>query len=478
MLSSDEYQQHDAVGLAGLIRNGDASASEVLECAISRAETVNPAINAIAEKLYDSARDTARRCSSTAPFAGVPWIVKDLGAPIKGVRLTSGSRLFRDFVSEHDCELVLRHKSAGLNIFCTSTTPEFGSAATTESVLFGPTRNPWSLELTAGGSSGGAAALVAAGVVPAAHASDSGGSIRVPASCCGVLGLKPSRGRVPVGFRKTEQKLGMTASHAVTRSVRDMGALLDATHGLEPGARYTAPAPGGSFQSACERPPNRLRIALQLEPFSGCAVDPECKQAAVAAARLCEELGHFVEEAQPILDGALLGKAFFAIGCADVLNTLSEARTALGARFDTSMLEEVTASLFTQAESISASGLIAADGVLQRAAIAMSEFQSDYDVILTPGLGQLPQPLGVLALSQPAEQWMSAMIPFSPFTSIYNQTGQPAIMVPLYESTTGLPIGVQFGARLGEEEVLLSLSAQLEGALPWAQRRPPMYAST
>lgn len=467
----DDYVRYDATGLASLICSRDVSSAEVLETAIARAELVNPLINAIAEPLFEEARATAAS-PVAGPFAGVPWAVKDLGTPVRGARATRGSRAFADQRAAEDSELVRRFRAAGLNIFCTSTTPEFGSAATTESLLHGPTRNPWNLAKTAGGSSGGAAALVAAGVIPAAHGSDSGGSIRLPASCCGLLGLKPSRGRVPVAHHATEVKLGTSVANALTRSVRDMAALLDAIHGPELGSRYVAPPPRSTFLEAAMQPPPPLRIALQLQPFSDGPVDPACIDAAKEAAALCADLGHLVEEARPMLDGQALNQAFMIIGISDVYGGLRMAEHDMGRPIALDQLEPVTATVMAMAGEIRAYQLIEADLTLQRAAIAMAQFQTRFDVILTPGVAQPPVDIGVLALDRTMPEWAEAMGRFSPFTSIYNQTGQPAIMVPMHWTDINLPIGVQFAGRLGGEETLLALAGQIEDARPWFSKLP------
>jgi len=472
-LSFSDYVRHDATGLAVLIRDGSLTAAEVLEAAIARAEAVNPSINAIVDTLFDEARERAEHPFS-GPFTGVPWAVKDLGTPVQGARETRGSRAFTGERAAADSELVRRFRAAGLNIFCTSTTPEFGSAGTTESMLHGPTRNPWNLSKTAGGSSGGAAALVAAGVIPAAHGSDSGGSIRLPASCCGLLGLKPSRGRLPVAFNATEVKMGTSVSGALTRSVRDMAALLDALHGPELGSRYAAPAPQSSFLTAMEETPRPLRIALQLRPFSDIPVEQACLDAANEAAALCEVLGHHVEEARAPIDGQALNQAFMLIATSDVYAGLKRAERELGRSIAIDDLEPVTATIMAMAGEIRAHQLLDADHVLQHAAILMARFQEHYDVILTPGVAQAPVDLGVLALDRSVAEWAEAMGRFSPFTSVYNQTGQPAIMVPMSWTSENLPIGVQFAARLGDEAALLALGRQIEVAKPWFQLRPEL----
>ena len=473
-LSFEDYRRHDALGLARLIRDGEVSAAEVAEAAITRAVAVNASINAIVEPLYDRARQKALH-PGDGPFAGVPWAVKDLNHPIKGVRMTSGSRAFRDYVADHDGESVRRFEAAGLNIVCTSTSPEFGLTTTTESTLHGQTRNPWDLTRTAGGSSGGSAALVAAGVMPAAHATDGGGSIRVPASCCGLVGLKVSRGRTPVGDGKTEGWNGLGVSHAVTRTVRDTAALLDAHHGPELGSRYVAPPPEqGTFLEAVTRAPGRLRIAVQTAPFSGAAVDPDCIKALTAAAKLCETLGHHVEEAQPELDGETLGRAMGRLVGIHSAVAMDARAKVLGRALAEDDMEEATWTMVQLGRSVTAMELAEADNAFMAAAIAMARFQETYDVVLAPTLAQPPQKLGVVALSQPLQAYGAAIGAFSPFTAIHNQTGQPSISLPLHWSGDNLPIGVQFAGRIGAEALLLSLAGQLEQAQPWFDRVAPL----
>lgn len=467
----DDYVSHDALGLAELVRPGETDAVELMETAIARAEAVNPKINAIAHKLYETGRKTAA-ITRSGSFAGVPWVMKDIGHPIAGVPLTSGSRSFADAVSSKDAEKVRRFRAAGLVIFATSTTPEFGLTVTTESKAYGLTRNPWNLEHSSGGSSGGSAALVAAGVLPAAHATDGGGSIRVPASCCGLFGLKPSRGRSPVGHGRTEGWNGLGVSHAVTRSVRDSAALLDATHGGELGSRYAAPpAPEGGFLAALARKPGRLRIALAIEAATGVAVDPECRAAAEQAAKLCESLGHHVEVARPALDARALGGAMGLVIAAHTAATIDGREQALGRRLREDELEQSTWGMVENGRRAKATELIAADNAFMAAAIAVARFQERWDLILSPVLARPPAKIGELSLDQPLAEWGAAIGAYSAYTALQNQTGQPAMSVPLHWTAAGLPVGVQFAARYGDEALLLQLAAQLEQAQPWFGRR-------
>ena len=477
MISFDEYATFDASGLADAVRRRSLSAAEVLEAAVARTDAVNPAINAIAHRLDEPARDQTAQALE-GPLAGAPWVVKDLGHPIAGAPLTNGSRAFRNAVGLQDAELIRRFRAAGLKTFATSTSPEFGLTVTTESSLYGPTRNPWNLERSAGGSSGGAAALVAAGVLPAAHATDGGGSIRIPASCCGLFGLKPSRGRTPVGLGRTEGWNGLGVSHAITRSVRDSAALLDATAGREAGSRYDAPSRyGASFLDSLQRSPaahlgRRARVAVMLEPFSAVPVHGECQAAVREAARLCKELGLDIEEARPVVDAQALGRGMMTVVSAHTATTIDAREAELGRKLLQDELEMATWELVEVGRSLKATDLIAADLAFMAAAQAIGHFQERFDLILSPTLAAPPVRLGEVSLDQSAADYGAAVGAYSPFTAVYNQTGAPAMSVPLHWSEDGLPVGVQFAARLGEEALLLSLAAELERARPWADRRP------
>ncbi|SNS66014.1 amidase/6-aminohexanoate-cyclic-dimer hydrolase [Sphingomonas laterariae] len=468
-------QDHDALGLADLVRRKQVSASELLEAAIARTEATNPRYNYMASKLYERARATVAKGLPDGPFVGVPWLEKDLNTHIAGEITGQGSRYYKDFRPTVTSELVKRHERAGLVIFGKTTTPEFGLTGTTESKATGLTRNPWNGEHIAGGSSGGAAAAVAAGVLPAAHATDGGGSIRIPASCCGLFGLKPSRGRVPMGPPRTEGWGGMSAHHAVTISVRDSAALLDATHGLEPGSRYGAPTPERPYLEEVKRNPGRLRIALNVATMGGTPVDPEVIAATRAAAKLCESLGHHVEEATPKFDVAALGQASFAIITSSIVADLQAREKVTGIPIGPDVIEVATLAYYQMGLSMKGTDYAIANNTFQTAAITMAEFMADYDVLLTPTTAAPPPKLGVLGLSPTDVQaYFKAVTEFIPFTGIHNQTGQPSMSVPLAMSKAGLPIGVLFSARYGDEATLFRLAGQLEQAAPWAGRRAPV----
>jgi amidase len=470
---TSDFSDVDALGQAALVASGAASPAELLEAAIARAEAANPALNFMAQPLYDRAR-TAAKSAFSGPFAGVPFLVKDLHMHIAGERSGEGSRLWSDYRPDYNSTLYERMLASGLNTFGKTTSPELGLTVTTESKATGLTRNPWNLAHSAGGSSGGAACAVAAGVVPIAQASDGGGSIRCPASACGVFGMKPSRGRVPQGPNVTESWLGLTVAHAVSRSVRDSAALLDAIAGPELGSRYIAPIPAGTFLEACHRDPSRLRIALMIEPLTGVPVHPEVAAATRDAARLLESLGHHVEEATPDISGAELGEAMVAIlgACtaADIGNRLKQ----LGRDDAGDDIETVTQMFVHIGKNTSGLQVIAANDVFQQAAIIIAQFLTRYDVILSPVFAQPPIELGKIDLS-PTDiaSWTANITGYSPYTALANQTGQPAMSLPLGMSSTGLPIGVMVTGRYGEEVLLYALAGQIERAAPWAGRRPP-----
>lgn len=466
-------QEHDALGLADLVRRKQVSAGELLETAIAQAEAQNPRFNFMAQKHYDRARAAIAKGLPEGPFTGVPWLIKDLNTYIAGELTENGSRYYKGNRATVTSELVLRHERAGLVIFGKTTSPEFGLTGTTESKATGLTRNPWNPERIAGGSSGGAAAAVAAGVIPAAHATDGGGSIRIPASCCGLFGLKPSRGRVPMGPPRTEGWGGMSVHHAVTRSVRDSAALLDATHGLELGSRYGAPTPERPFLEEVSRAPRPLRIALNVTPMAGTPVDPEVIAAVRNTAKLLEGLGHHVEEAAPKLDLAAIGRASYAIISSSVAADL-QARAALtGIKPSLDVLEAATMAYYEMGLKMPGTEYARANSDLQTAAITVAQFMQGYDIMLSPTVAAPPPPLGILGLS-PADinSYYKAVGEYTPFTGLQNQTGQPSMSVPLAMTQSGLPIGVMFSARYGDEATLFQLAGQLEQATPWAARRP------
>ncbi len=467
-----DYEQYDALHLAQLIRSGEVSAAEVLDEAIQRTEAANPRLNAVIAKCYDAARTRARQPLPDTPLAGVPFLIKDL-TYLAGLPSTSGSRLFADFVPDHDAEIVARYRAAGLVLFGKTNTPEFGLNVTTESAQLGTCRNPWNLSKTTGGSSGGAGAAVAAGVVPAAHATDGGGSIRIPASCCGLVGLKPTRARNPQGPDVGEGWGGMSTGHIVSRTVRDSAAFLDATHGPAPGDPYAAPPFDGSFLTQCAQAPRRLRVALDLTPVTGMPVHADCIAAARHAAKLCESLGHIVEEASPDFDRLAFRTATGVVVSANVANGVDSRLAALGRKLGPIDIEANTRANVEYGRSLSAPRYAAALLTLHQTNRVIARFHQTYDVMLTPTLLAPPVDLGWLdTVNLDVATFGDRFSRFWGFTNLQNATGQPAISLPLFWNQEVLPIGVQFVGRVGEDSLLLQLAAQLEHAQPWFDRRP------
>lgn len=468
-----EYHQQDGLGLANLVRKKQITPLELLNAVRARTESVNPKVNAFCQIFFEKAEAQIKQGLPDGPFYGVPFPLKDLGHQLAGTPTTFASRIYKDNVPNFDSTLVERYKRAGLVIFGKTTTPEMGVSPTTESAMYGPTRNPWNLERIAGGSSGGAAAAVATRVVPMAHATDGGGSIRIPASCCGVFGLKPTRGRVPFGPTQLEGWNGLSIGHAVSLSVRDSAALLDATSGPETGSPYWAPPPARPFLKEVGADPGKLRVAMIIEPPLGTPLDPECRTAVVAAAKLCESLGHRVEHAKLPLDFPAVAASFLAVQRVSFARGIEDRGRVLGRAITEKDLEPVTWAYYQLGLGVSAIDYSRAIATCQLTGLAVAKFQQTYDLILSPTLGKRPVPLGVLSLSrsEPAEV-LRENAEFSPFTRLYNVTGQPAVSVPLHWSVDGLPVGVMFAARFGDEATLFRLAAQLENARPWANRRP------
>ena len=475
MTIGDAYESHDALGLAELVRRGEVQPGELLEVAIERTERLNPRINAVVIPLFEQAREQLATELPAAPFAGVPFLLKDLYADYAGVRLTYGSQLFADNVSDHDSELVARYRRAGLVIFGRSASPEFGITTSTESVLFGATRNPWNLERMAGGSSGGAAAAVAAGIVPAAHASDGGGSIRIPASCCGLFGLKPTRARTPSGPDAGEGWSGMSTAHVVSRSVRDSAALLDATHGADPGAPYWAPPPQRAYLDEVGAPPGPLRIALQTRAFNGVPTHPDCVAAAEDAAKLCADLGHVVEPAELSIDTAAFARASQVIISSNLRATLVDRAASLGRELAPGDVEPLTYTMTSAAAEVEAADYARAIRTIHGLGRQLARFLERYDVLLSPTLATPPFPIGRLALTaSDLPGFLEGLLQTVGFTQLFNATGTPAASLPLYWNGEGMPIGVQLAGRFGDEATLLRVSAQLEQARPWFEKRPAL----
>jgi len=495
-----DYGNYDGLGLAELVRRKEVKPSELVEEAISHIEKLNPQLNAVIHKMYEPARKAADGDLPDGPFKGIPFLMKDILMAYAGAPLTNGSRFFKDFVPDHDSELVTRFKAAGIIVVGKTNTPEFGLVPITEPELFGPTNNPWNLARTPGGSSGGSAAAVAARMVPLAHASDGGGSIRIPASCCGVFGLKPTRGRNPIGPDFGEAWRGLTCDHVLTRSVRDSAAMLDATAGPDVGAPYYAVPPARSFLNEVGTDPGKLRIAFTSEPFLGGIVDKDCVKGLEATARLCQDLGHEVVEAAPQIDGKAFAKAFLTIVCVETRATIEEGEVRLNRKASFKDFEPSTWALGLLGKQCRAPEFSKSLNLAQLTARQIGEFFKKYDVLLTPTLAMPPvatgelQPKGIRAVAMKLLGRLNAgglistlsgidvlaqhVFGFIPYTPLFNVTGQPAMSVPLHWNDDGLPIGMQFVGRYGDEATLFRLAGQLEKAKPWSGRIPPICTQT
>jgi len=477
MAKMEEFGSLDALALAELVKKKHVKPIDLVEAAIERIERLNPTLNAVVTPMYEQARALALGKIPDGPFTGVPFLLKDLGAPYAGIRMTMASAAMRDFVPDHDSELVARLKRAGLITLGKTNTPEFGILPTTEPRLFGPCHNPWEANRTTGGSSGGSSAAVAARLVPMAHANDGGGSIRIPASCCGLFGLKPTRARNPLGPDFGDIFSGLVIDHAVTRSVRDSAALLDATAGPDVGDPYWAPPPTRPFLHEVGADPGRLRIALTTTIDSEIKVHPDCVSAVHDAAKLCSELGHEIEEVVPLLNRELVTQSFMVLWSAGCAWTIDGIGMVTGRPIAAAQVEPLTWALYEMGRKQSASTYLLSLSFLQRVARDISGFFLKYDVWLTPTLSEPPVPLGTFD-SPPEDplQGLRRAEQFVPFTPICNATGQPAMSVPLYWNAEGLPVGVHFVGRFGDEATLFRLAAQLESARPWAGRKPPISA--
>ena len=476
-IEHDELAGLDATRCAALVRAGELTPLDLVDAAIERAEQVNGTLNAIVTEMYDHARETARSHSGAGIFAGAPFLMKDFLAEVEGVRFTEASAFLKHYVPAEDSELVRRFRASGLVFIGKTNTPELAIGPTTEPQLFGATRNPWDPERTPGGSSGGAAAAVSARVVPMAHGNDAGGSIRIPASCCGLVGLKPSRGRVPLSPHYGDLFSGLVSELGVTRSVRDTAALLDAVAGPAIGEPYFPAPPVQSYTAEVERSPGSLRIGLSVETPLGDAIDPECERAVRDAAALCESLGHVVEEARPDYDAEELWTKFTTLLSAGAAWAIADWERRTGRTAEPEHFEPFVWAFAARGRALGAHDYLLAVQDLQRSVRDMSAFFGRFDLWLTSTLGQPPVELGTLVYrgGDPFEL-RRRCARFSPYTWLSNASGQPAISVPLHWTPSGLPVGTHFVARWGEEATLIRLAGQLERARPWGDRRPAICA--
>ena len=491
-----EYGNHDGLGLAELVKSKQVKPGELIEEAISRIEKLNPHLNAVIYKMYDQAIRYAKGDLPDGHFKGVPFLLKDLLMCYAGIPLRNGSWFFKDYVPDHDSELIKHFRAAGVIILGKTNLPEFGLAPVTEPELFGPSYNPWDLKRNPGGSSGGSAAAVAARMVPLAHASDGGGSIRIPSSCCGVFGLKPTRGRTPVGPDYSEIWRGFHVEHVITRSVRDSAAMLDATTALDTIALNCLSKPDTTFLSQVGKDPGKLHIAFVKDSYLGTTIDEDCLSGFEMTVKLCHELGHDVEEAKIPVDGKTLARAFLTVICGEVMAFIEDSKEIVGKNVSYRYFEPVTWVTALLGRQFKASEYTGALNLIQRTGRQINKFFTNYDVLLTPTLTRLPLMTGTLQLrgiqaialkllgflnaggvikmfvniDELAERFFS----FIQYLPIFNVTGQPAMSVPLYWNDEGLPIGMQFVGRYGDEATLFRLAGQLEKAKPWADRMPPV----
>ncbi len=463
------YRSHDGVGLAGLVRSGEVAASELLETALALAEEHNDLLNAITVWDVERARETAAGFLD-GPFRGVPFLLKDLFSPMAGLASTDGTGLYVGATPTYDAELVRRFKAAGLVIFGRTASPEFGLTTTTESVRHGPTRNPWSPEYSAGGSSGGAAAMVAVGAVPLAHASDGGGSIRIPASNCGIFGMKPSRARISSGPDIGEGWSGMSTPGCVSRSVRDSAALLDVVSGPAPGDPYIAPPPRRPYLEEVERDPGRLRVGLVTHPFFDCEVDIECLDAVRAAGLLCERLGHDVQSL--LIDVGDDPEAIRSIVAVHTLRLLEDVGHLRGSPVREGEVEAVTWALAELGRQVDATAFVRATDQIHLLGRRVAAAMQGFDVLVSPMMATPPPLLGTISMDRLDDDATAVLYRTLAFGQLMNATGMPAMSVPLHWSSVGLPIGTQFAAPMGREDVLFRLAGQLERAQPWADRWP------
>jgi len=494
-MTQEEYLSYDAIGLASKVHLGHITATELLELALARLEALNPEINAIVHLMEEGARRAAAAPVS-GPFHGVPFLAKDLASMYSGHPTSAGSRFMKNHVVTWDSELAKRVKASGVTVFGKTNTPEWGLQPVTEPELWGPTLNPWDVGRSPGGSSGGSGAAVAAGIVPMAGGGDGGGSIRIPASCCGLFGLKPSRGRTPTGPNRGQFWRGASIEHVITRSVRDSAAMLDATHGPDPGAPFEIPPPTGPWLKEVGLEPPPLRIAYTTTPSVETEVHQDCIDAVENAAQLLESLGHTVVSDHVPIDGARFARNFLTIVAGELGADIDSAARVVGRQPNRHDLEPVTWALGLISGALSAQDYASALRQMEIMARDVGGFFEQYDIILTPTVSTPPPLIGTVGPSASErtqlkllgmfgsgrlmkaagliDQAAQSALDFIPWTPVYNITGHPAMSVPLYWNAGGLPIGVHFVGRFAREDILFRLAGQLERARPWFNRLSPI----
>jgi len=492
-MTHDEYTAHDALALAELVKKGEVTADELIDLAAARIEEVNPVLNSVVHLMLDDAR---RAPDTSGCFNGVPFLAKDLQTEYAGHPTSAGTTFLKGIPRPRDTELASRVRATGARIVGKTNTPELGLVPFTEPHAWGPCRNPWDVSRSPAGSSGGSAASVAAGIVPIAGGGDGGGSIRMPASCCGLFGLKPTRGRTPTGPTLGQSWRGAAQEHVLTRSVRDSAAMLDATQGADAGAPYEIPPPAGAYLDEVGRDPAPLRIAWTTDPVLGSEVHPHCVAAVEDAVALLGSLGHHLEEATPVVDKMEFNRSFVTLVASEVGADVRDAEAVAGRAAKRTDFEPATWALRLLSDALSSRDLAIALRTLEGTGRTLGRFFKDYDLLLTPTLAQPPLAIGALA-PKPGEERLLRLLgvlgsgrivraaglldevadkvyDFMPWTPLFNISGQPAMSVPLFWSSEGLPIGVHLVARFGDEAGLFRLAGQLERGRPWFDRSPPM----
>jgi len=493
-MTFEEYRNQDAIGLAELVRTGETSPIELLNIAINRLEEVNPETNAVIHKLYDFAKDSIGNIDENTVFAGVPFLMKDIGTHLKGTPMNFGCSGYKNFISTEDSLVTTKIKNAGLITFAKTNTPEFGLTLYTEPKLHGPTRNPWNLSHSPGGSSGGSASAVASGITPIATANDGGGSIRNPAAYCGLFGLKPSRGRVSLGNIISESWQGAVAENCISRSVRDSAAYLDAIIGPGSGEPFIFQKPERSFLEETKIEPGRLKIAYSTEHTLGHEIDQECIDAVQNTVSILKNLGHEVTEVKNPWDKNDLKIGFTTIIFGEVASELRDLEKYLGRKVTSKDAEINTRSMALLGNTFNSGDFAHAKKQWGRLARNIGLFHDDYDLMLTPTNATIPPKIGE-QLNTKTEDKLASVITslglgkllksqadkiaektfgYTPFTPIANMTGQPSMSVPMHWSKKNLPVGVMFTGRIGEDNILYRLAAQLEKTQPWFDKIPQL----
>ncbi|MDC3019064.1 amidase [Gammaproteobacteria bacterium] len=467
-MNNSEYFSYDALGLAELVRTKQISSIELLEVAVALTEKLDPKLNAVPIKHFELARENLKNNTDSGIFNGVPFLLKDLNNYLKGTVTSGGSRVLENITADHTSELVKRTLDSGLNIFGKTNSPELGLTVTTEPVLYGPTRNPWDLDRSSGGSSGGASSAVAAGIIPMAQASDGGGSIRIPASCCGLFGLKPTRARTPLGPASLEGWGGQSIFHCVSVSVRDSAALLDVTSGPEKGAPYRSAYQEKSFLEQINIEPGNLKIGY-LED-SSISVDDDVKEVMNSTIDLCQKLGHSVENTKINFSSEEISLAIITIISSNVSYAVKSQSDQTGREVSNEYFENVTLQMAENGTNFSASDYVNAIKINHRLGQELEKMFDHYDVLLSPVLASPPVKIGTIDMNtNDMKTYVERLTKYSPFTGIFNQSGQPSMSVPLFRTKDNLPVGSMFSAAFGNENLLFSLAGQLEQAQPWVK---------